>query len=345
MMPEIAPPVAAPAVETPSAPVTAVDQAVAGHDVAAFRSARAAERTGKPIAPTPAPAADPDDDAADDARPPTPAAAPAAPVRTVSKRQQQINDYERRLAEQTAELTRLRAQMTAPPAAAAPAAPATPATPTIPDHKRFAAMADAPNEDAFETYSEYTAALSLFIADKRYEERDQARTARDQQTQHERAIATRDDAFRSRVDQARAADPTFDTRVTPAITALAPIEAVVAAGKPVTSLNALATEFLENDLGPQLMVHFSEHPEDLQRFARLQPRQFLLELGKLETLLTPALAPAAEPPKTVSSAPEPPRTLGSRPADTANPIDSAVASRDVSAFRAARLAERTARQR
>jgi hypothetical protein len=61
-------------------------------------------------------------------------------------------------------------------------------------------------------------------------------------------------------------------------------------------------------------------------------------LAKLSQPQTPA-------PKTVSGAPPPPQTLGSRAAQPANPIDSAVAEGDVSSYRRARLAERTANLR
>jgi hypothetical protein len=88
-------------------------------------------------------------------------------------------------------------------------------------------------------------------------------------------------------------------------------------------------------VAPQLMRHFSDHPEDLQRLSRLAPRELLREMGKLEaTIEKPASAPAppAAPPKTVTDAPAPPPTLGSRPAVPNDDAEGAVARGDFKAY-------------
>ncbi len=72
---------------------------------------------------------------------------------------------------------------------------------------------------------------------------------------------------------------------------------------------------LESDVGPQILYHFAEHPEDAERLGKLSVGGALRELGRLEAKLekatekepaspvtkSPVLAAVAE----VSKAPEP----------------------------------------
>lgn len=322
---------AAPAQPETPAVVTAVDQAVADRDLGAFREARQAERTGTPLEPK-----KPEAPKAEAKAEPVKPAEPAPEARELSKRQQKINDYERTIAEQRAEIARL--------SAGTPRTePTKPAAPTVADHKRYLAMPDAPKEADFDNYDELQAARAVFIADKRYEERDAAKQATDRQTQAERFTAQRRTQFHERLAAASKADPTFDQAITDDVRALVPVDEIVRIGGTPSALNALATEFLENEQGPRLMRHFSEHPDDVTRFARLMPRDFVRELAKLElTFGSSAPAPTAEPePENhVTKAPAPPTTLGGRVADTADPIESAVAGHDYPAYKAARMAER-----
>jgi hypothetical protein len=64
------------------------------------------------------------------------------------------------------------------------------------------------------------------------------------------------------------------------------------AGEPVSGANFVATEFvLSPETAPALMLHFSEHPDDLQRIAALSnPRAVSREMAKLEARLEAATA-------------------------------------------------------
>jgi hypothetical protein len=321
---------AAPAPPTPDAPpvpaaTTAVEHALVEGNYPAYRDAKRAEASGKPL---PAPVA------AAPAVTPTPK--PAAPA-GVSKRQQQINDYERRIAEQAAEITRLSTtrpaaapRSEARPEAAAPA----PASPQ--DYERYLAMPEAPKQESFDTYDKFSAAMAVFIADQRFADRDRAAQQRADADRQTAAHTERTTKFSEAIKAVVTTDPKFLESVSADVLALKPF-AALAPGEPGGPLNAIAEELLDSAVAPQLMQHFSAHPEDLQRLAQLAPRDLIREFTRLEGRFErPAAAP---PPKTVSDAPPPPQTLGTRPADPADPVRGAVMRGDFAAYRAAKRAQ------
>ena len=337
MAPEVAPvALAQPEPVTIPVPVlTATERAVAADDVPAFRAARQAERLGTP-APAPAAVVEP-----------TPAlpivAAPAvvaAPVveepRVISKRQQQINDYERKIAEQAAELARLKAPQSVAPRAVEPPAALEP-PPAFPTYEVY-----------LQTHPEATLEVWLDARDDwrdtQRETRTREATAREQfQSDHQRRVTD----FRTRMDAASAADEKFYDKLNPALLTLEPRETVIADGHSPAVENDLATEILQSTIGPQVLLHLTDHPEDLARLRACATRGELLRLfGRIEERIergpTPPLTLVT---KTVSDAPPPPTTLGRQPAVTADPIRAAVIADDVSAFRKARLEERLAGQR
>jgi hypothetical protein len=321
-------PVAPAQPESVPASPTAADQAVGSNDVSAFRAARQAERSGTPLAPAPA-VEPPDDDE------PLPAApAPPEGERKLSKRQQQINEYERTIAEQKAELARLKASVTPPPAPAASRStpPAAPSITYPPDLATWDAYLAAHPEAQYE---EYTDARGDFRAEARARQAESheqdSRTATERQT--------RLTAFGAKLQAAKAADPQFDTRISPAVANLRPLD-VLGPDEVPTAMNALAQEIVLAADPIALMRHLSDHPEELQRIGALpNSRELLRAMATLEASLTP---PAVPLPKPVTSAPPPPTTLGSKPVEPADELEAAVASNDVGRFRALRLRERAA---
>lgn len=323
------------ATETPTAPVTAVDQAVEKNDVSSFREARKAERLGQPVpVAEPAPAAPSETPAPAEATPAT-----STPERTLSKRQQDANERTQRAIEQAtrdliAENARLRAQVaprsTEPPAAA----------PTEPEYKRFRAMPDAPKLEQFDSIEDHAAAMALFIADKRYEERDARSRQEQEQSQFLQEQGERNRAFNSRIADVVKTDPQFWEGISPDVKALRP-RADLRPGERPTAANDLADEILDNPLGPRLMVHLTEHPDVFDRLASARSRsQLYVELGKLYA--TFEQAPQTSHTKQISSAPAPVTVLGTKAAEAANPIDAAVADNDVARFRAQRRQARAA---
>lgn len=337
--------------ESPTAPVAAHAQPAAAPepkapvDTGAYLESRRAELRGE--APAPAPASEP-----------APAADPApaaAPDRKVSKRQEQINTYERTIAELNQRIARLETQPREVPPAPAPAEvkPVTQAA-----YKRFLALPDAPKLNDFDSIEEHSAAMALFIADKRAEERasDQARQAEtDSLTTAQRERA---DGFATRIKEAVTADPEFWEGISPEVQQLRPLNALKP-GEAAGPHNLVAEELLSSPVAPQLMRHFSEHPDDLSRitampeaFAKLPASQraieharwIVREIGKLESTLATPAAPPPAPLKLTSDNPPPAPRLGSKPNVPANETDAALARKDTGAYLAARRREEIAKR-
>lgn len=326
-----APPVADITPETQ--PATAA--ALGTQNVRDYRAARAAERLGKPLPDVPTP--EPDE----------PVAAVSKPV---SKRQAQINDYERRIAQSDQRIRALEDQLRQPPLAPREPPPID-SRPTEPAWKRFAAAPDAPKLADFDSVEEHTAAMALFIVDRRQAEAQQradgeALTATQQ---------TRIDTFVERLNHSKVSDPEFVNKLTPEVKALRPF-AALAPGEASGPLNVIAEQVFDSPIAPAVLVYFSEHPEELARLATVPPelrtlagpqqahahiRWMTREFARIEARLEPTL-PAPSPVKLVTSAPAPAVTLGARPAAPADPIKTAVEKGNFSDFRKARQVERTA---
>lgn len=327
----------------PAPVVTAADHAVASNDVASFREARRAERSGKPLETPPADSssAEPAEQAAStDA-----SSAPASEAGTNRRRnadtrvQELLTDRAReRDRADRAERELAQFRQPAQPSTDAPPAGSSPA----------AAPAAFPSYDAYlathpdTSYEEYLDQRADFRADQTYrarkaEEQQAAERAQLSRTQQERATK-----FQERITAVTATDPDFIARISPDVLALKPFDALLPGERP-SALNAIAEELLSSPLAPQLMRHFTDHPEVLQHLGTLSPRELLREMGKLEASFPDANA--AVPLTPVTGAPAPPTVLGTKPAAPANPADAAVASGDVAAYRAARLRQRTANQR
>lgn len=197
--------------------------------------------------------------------------------------------------------------------------------------QRFAEMADAPKEEAFDRYADYTAAMSLFIADKRSEERDQrvrveAQTRQVQQ-QFERVAVTAAEKYQSYLK----ANADAVEKIHPDLQAIVPIS-LLPPNAPKGPHNFIAEEILKSDVPGPLMVHFSEHPEDFERLTRLGPAGIVREIGKLEARLdsgSPQPVTPATPP------PDPPPTLGRKPGAPVDELKAATDRGDFRAFRAA----------
>ena len=131
-------------------------------------------------------------------------------------------------------------------------------------------------------------------------------------------------------------------RIDPDLVALETRAFAQAQGKPPTAANDLADEILDSDVALQVLEHLTAHPDEKAKLLALPNRRALLrEFSRLEARFTPA-APGAAAPNTITAAPTPAVTLGNRAAHMADPVDSAVARGDVTAFRAARRQQRAA---
>lgn len=320
----------------PAAPdsISAIDHAAQEGNFGEFRDARRAVREGKPLPPVDAkkPAASP----AATSDPPAPAPAP----KKITLSQDELNERTRRAVESAiADDRRTRTATPPSPDASSPA----PAPSTEADYKRYLAMPDAPKLDKFESIEEHSAAMSFFIAKKMIAEDRDASQRTERQTHAQLSLQQRDQQFNDRLKTAKDADPDFITKLSPEVRGLKTRDDLGPTDKP-GPLNDVADFILRSEVPAQLMRHFTDHPEDLQRFASLaNPAAVSFEMGKLHARLTTTELPKSPLPKTITEAPDPATTLGTKPAaPSASDEDNAVAAGDFGAFRVARRDKRAA---
>lgn len=336
-----------PAAPAPPAPVTisATRDAANKGDFTAFDDAHTASRTGAPMARVEAP---PEPLKAEPAKV-DPAKVDAAPVSDVSKRQQKINDYERRIAEQDQRIRALEARE-APAASRSEHPPVASAPPEakVAEWKRLAAMPEAPKLADFESVEEHTAAMSLFIADTRHAERLAADRQQQDTADVTAAHQVRVDAFVARLEAAKTADPEFATKLSQ--TVKHDLKPFTALGKDEVGgpINVVGEQVYDSPLVATFLTHFSEHPEALDRLiavpasvlalpasarANAHIQWIVREFGKLEAALEatpPAVVPeveAAAVPSTITAAPPPPKTI-TRAGSTADPQAAALTRGD-----------------
>ena len=332
-----------------NAVVTPADTAVATNDVAGYREARRVERGDPRRTPAAAPGAA-------SADPATPAATPGAPAeRTVSKRQQTINDYERTVAELKAENARLKGGGQAADGrtngqgdgrgesrANGRAEAATPRPAGIPVDITQPALEEA----AFYTQHPEASTADYVRYLTRFDREVERATEQMRATQTAAQTAAHQRATKFHEQITAAGDPAeVIQRIDPDLVGLETRAYAQAQGKPLSAANDLADEILDSDVALQVLEYLTAHPSEKAKLLALPNRRAVVrEFSRLEARFTPA-APGAAAPKTITDAPTPAVTLGSRAAAMADPVDSAVARGDVSAYRAARLQQRAAQLR
>jgi hypothetical protein len=373
-----APTPAAPAQPTAPDTVSASIDAVNRRDFDAFDRAELGKRTGAPLADVPV---SPVDAGADPASPPV-GESETGTTRTLSKRQQQTNDAIRQAVDRAtqadkdriAALERQLAERPAPPAAraAAPAEPAAPPAPKTAEYKRYQAMPDAPKVEDFDSLIDHSAAMAVFIADKRYDERAAQESQTQSRTEREHQRVT---GFLKQVTEAKA-DPEFVAAVTPEVAArfktLKPF-ASLNDGEVGGPRNFIAEQIYDSPSVKSVLLHFAQHPDELDRleagpaqlagipldrrtdahhlfhmrwieheFKRLEGRL----AGSVPSAPSTAAAPAPASPAAVSSpitaAPPPPPTLRAA-GNTSDPKAAALARRDFAEYDRLETEERMAK--
>lgn len=344
------------AVETPAPPATAVDAAIQSRDLTAYRAARLAERRGTPLDPPkiadsapPAPA----DPAASTEVSEPPASEPGTPRKKNAESRIQELLAERaaerlraeRLERELADLRQGRSEQRPPESRPAPVAP----DPQDPEPKIEDFEADPAKYP--DPYTAHQRALARWEARQEIRQEKALERQRVEQETATKSLQQRDESFQQRIKAVSDTEPDFLEKLSDAVKYeitpsrfRRPDGSISVVDKP-SALNALGDRFLESPVGPQLMRHFSDHPEEIRRFAAMPPVQFFMEIGALEKGFAQPAATQNPPPRTVTSAPEPPRVLGSKPAEPVNETDAAIKARDMEAYRAARLRERAANLR
>jgi hypothetical protein len=178
------------------------------------------------------------------------------------------------------------------------------------------------------------------------------RAEADRTKSHQDSIAQ----AQARTRAARQADPVIDAKFKqwesaqsvhelPEVLMLRTRDQAIAAQQIPLAENDFASAVASSEYSAQIIAHIADHPDVLQKVRTLENRTAVLKyFGKLETRFEKADAAPVQP-KTISSAPTPGTALGSRPASAVDPVAAAVKAGDVSAYRAARRAERASARR
>lgn len=295
---------------------TAREHAVMGDDFATFQAAKRAEAAGKPL-PPPAPVDEKPDD--DEAEP----VAVAPPERQVSKRQQQINDYERRIAAQDAELTRLRT-------AAAPAAPRSDPKTTPP---AVIATPDDPEPDPSDA--------TLYPAgeyDPQYLKAVAKREARLEFRAEQARVEIARQKDQAAADELRAAQ-SFKTKVDAAITKHADFQAVALdAPTEIPPTSVVHGWILDSPHGAEVLYALQKDKAEQRRLLALPAYQQIRALVALEDSFAPP------PLKTTTTAPEPIVALGTHTTEPGDALRSAVIGDDFAGFQRAKRERHAAQQ-
>lgn len=364
--------IAAPAV-VESAPivVSAKNAAVLEGDFGSFRAANAAVAQGKPL-----------EDVELDAKDAVKAGlgTPEAPRLNRRERQQQrINDTIREATEARLETARLRDELAKRDAAVQTRQPDAstlrvadpPAAPvaTIPEHERILALPGAPQLEDFPSVQAYTAAMSVFTAKTLAGEAEQRAEQTRSREAYGKSQEERFKGFTSRLDQAKADDPEFVSKLTDDVKSLHGVAKGHELREQIGPRHIITEKLYDSPIVDRLLVHFSQQPDALKALETMPPaiaaipdahqrasahiQHIVYELAKLEGRLegTPVSAssaiedlpsrPAADPTRIISAAP-PPAPILSKPGSTVDATASAIKRGDFRAFRAIRAAERQA---
>lgn len=268
-------------------------------------------------APTPAPAAsetpeatdaEPTDEAAADASDETPAKEPTPDSdagKQLAKRrrslQDRIDEITREKYQTARERDALKAErealkreldaLKAPKPAQQPSTPPTHGPESDPE----------PTPDQFDSYEKFVKAQARWEA--RQEFREQQAAARAQAERQQDAAAERERAttWQTRLAETRHKTPDFDSRINPDLPISEPMRDIV----------------MDSEVGPELLLYLSEHPDLAQRLSTLHPIQVIREMGKLEARLDAAHSgPASAAKPTVSQAPAPIKPVAGTPQTT-----------------------------
>lgn len=268
-------------------------------------------------------------------------------ARAVSKRQQQINDYERRIAEQTQRIARLESESAT--RVKAPAAPA-PTVTTSPDDPRpdptdTTKYPDGQFDLTFQEELGRWAGRQEFAkartaAEQTHREASE-RHAYDQRVQR---FETQAATFKERVqavnphllggDQAQVASAAKAAGINPDLLTLKP-SIMLQPGERPTFGHAVADVLLESDQPEALLRHLSD-PAEATRLSELEPTAFYREIGRIEARLAKPAIAGPTPPKTITEAPAPPPTVATGSGNTTDPVEAALKAGDFTRYQQAK---------
>ncbi len=187
--------------------------------------------------------------------------------------------------------------------------------------QRYKAMPDAPKLAQFEgpeAFEDWQVAMNVFVADKRYEERRQFDVLQAQRQRLHQVETEHFRTFQGKLQQATTEDPEFLSKIDKRLTETPRLSALPPHMRP-TFGNFLVEQIYRSEAPKELLVHFTAHPDDVQRLASLPPDRVVREIARLEERLAPPAASsktgtAAGPPRSQAKPPITPVTGSSQSA-------------------------------
>lgn len=209
--------------------------------------------------------------------------------------------------------------------------------------EKYQADPRAPKLDQFETYDAWAMEMMDFISDRKIEARETEARQRSEQHAKERELNTAISTTRERVKAFAEKTPDFATRAHPELLNIVPLSALKE-GDPIGPHNFIAEQMWRSEYPGELVLHFSEHPEEFSALLGLNnPAEIVRRIGRIEArfVAAPEATSADVPaPKTIPDADELPVLVGKKPAVTVSDTESALKSKDFAAYERAWRRER-----
>ena len=189
-----------------------------------------------------------------------------------------------------------------------------------PAEKAPASTDGEPKEDDFPSYTDYVKAASRYEA-QQFWKAEKEKEARD--TEHRKSLEDIDRSLKqsslARKEYAKT-DGTWLEKVSEEVKAIANMPSIAVDREKVGADHIIADEIIIADekdpskaIGPRLMLHFTDHPEDLQRIRALRTYQAVqVEMRVLARSLNGAVTAGAAP-KAISKASPPLRPVSGSP--------------------------------
>lgn len=134
-----------------------------------------------------------------------------------------------------------------------------------------------PDPNSFETVAEYLKAVRAFDRKQLERELDARLEAKDKAAKQKSEQQTLEQKWQER-------ETAFEKEHSDYAEVFAEAQAVIQRHAN-DSLKSVASAIAESDLGPQLVYHLGQNPDEVERLAKLSPNRALAELGKLEAVI------------------------------------------------------------
>jgi hypothetical protein len=178
---------------------------------------------------------------------------------------------------------------------------------TTPEEKAVDAKPVEPSEEDFETYSDYNKALIKWNIQNELHQEQAGRRESLARDQAQRAQAELVAAHRARIDEFKSEHEDF--------------EAVIRGPHGAQLTKPMEDTIVNSELGPALMYHLTQNPEEANRIARLHPMMAVKEMGKLEARLETAPTGPVSSADPVTKAPRPIKPVGGGATASTVPLD------------------------